>query len=1081
MLPLIELPMPHEGGREFIPTELELRDGVHLEGLTHVVAQSPTFPLLELNDRHFEVLAYSILRERAGPSTFYDQVSLLRTGPDKGRDVLLRRGAVTGIVQCKRKAARMGPDGLLVEILRLALYATRQPSLIPPPGTRYQVWTASGLTERAREFVDACDTDAVMQYDLRALFERARKGIASLALHNDKERDQAEQTQAIEIATGLVLEHVGPEDIATELAQLPSVRRQFFRTPDDGPAAASSREIDELVTKLREGQLERLSAAGRLELGRYVPRASFEQSFADFLGDPRRTFVAVGGSGQGKTSWVARLLASPPEGRMTILIPAEQIARSDRTPIDTIARLLTARPLLGIPPERIDQSIWKWLDAGNRILAVDGLDRARSDVREMLPAWIESAVGITRNASVRLVLTTRREAWSVIHAELPALKPSLFLPDETDEGIASFELNALHTEEAEELYRAYGVSAEQHRGARLTSPSLIALFSRMNATAPAIVTRSDILEEEFVVLERELRGAGAGPIKARMALSWIGDQLLGSPDGWIDIEGELPCTEALEILIGSDRLIHREGSVRMDSDDLAELLLSRRMALDRLTRDLDRGRKDPIFIGAASLVIAKFELEGETDAALGALLDDAPMGSSARLEAAASAILELRSPMLVKHRIQQAIALWNMDNVSLFASNLGVMINEVDLPARDRFKLILPLANGEDADDWRDKYWREGQAGRFFSPFVVAAEQAVLDDPAALLDDIIELSRDAGRLRSSIGRTLLFLAAGALPGKALSAAWSVRHDFPEAFRVTRLAAPVAAARFLAEVGIADLTTARFVVDSLWVIARPERLEELRQDGTEAVRDSVDRILNSIGDLQLKTNLLVLRLQIEQSPTLRLELDRLWSFVDDDLYWHALAAIGDEATARFAALLAGGEPGRDVDAILRAMSVIKLPALDPVLLVGPLRQVIQRTPSRSSAVALAVEAMLYTYSAPALPELEDFAVELAGSDSDDVRATLTYYAGSVVRGPATSEEIARRERLLDMLIDHETGSNVRRLVWKIIESSLERPNPQRHLNKLARRVGANNVRSEMENFEFLPGASELRSDFDLEGE
>lgn len=562
---------------EYAPSETELSGETRGDGLTHVVARSPTLPLLELDNRHFEILAYLILREKAGRSTFYDTVSLLRTGADKGRDVLLRRGAVTGVVQCKRKADRLGRKDLMTEILRFALYAARDPQLTPAVGTRYEIWTASGLTEQARQFVEAADTTSLMRAELPSLIERARGSIASLRPHADEALNDSELAYAVDIAAGLELKHVGPEAIASDLASFPHVRRQFFRSPDDALALASVSEIEELFTKLRREQLENLAGSGRYRPDRYVARGSLDRVFADFLLDPRRTFVAVGGSGQGKTSWSARLLASPPDGFVTLLVPAEQIIASDRNPVDTIARLLTARPLGRVPQHAIDQSIWKWLDDGNRLLVVDGLDRVRANVLQILPQWLESAVGITRKTSVRLVLTVRQEVWKLVRDQLPGFEASLFRPEETDEVSPSYLLGDLDPGAAEELYGVYGVTPAQHRGARLRSPSLIALFAGLRASAPEVVTRLSILEAQRLEVERELRSAGVGAIVASEVLSWLGDQLRGSTDGWIEAAGKSSLAAPLDALVAGDRLILQDGSLRLDSDDLAELLLALRL------------------------------------------------------------------------------------------------------------------------------------------------------------------------------------------------------------------------------------------------------------------------------------------------------------------------------------------------------------------------------------------------------------------------------------------------------------------------------------------------------------------------
>jgi hypothetical protein len=1063
---------------EWVPGDDDLVAESGGDGLTHVVARSPALPLLELDDRHFEILAYLILREKAGSSKFYDTVSLLRTGADKGRDVLLRRERVTGVVQCKRKAGRIGREGLMAEILRFALYAAREPRLVPAPGTRYEIWTASGITERAREFIEASDAASLMRAELPVLSDRARGNIVSLQPHGDKTRDDAELVHAINIAAGLVLEHVGPEAIASDLTRFPQVRRQFFRSPDDGPTHASVSEVNELVAKLRQEQLGNLAASGRYRPDRYVARNALDRAFANFLLDPRRTFVLVGGSGQGKTSWSARLLASPPDGRTTLFIPAEQISASDRNPIDTIARLLTARPLSGIPQTEIDQSVWAWLDAGNRLLVVDGLDRVRANLLEILPQWLGSAVDITRKASVRLVLTARREVWTVVHSQLSGFDERHFRPEDASDKPSSYLLGDLDSEEAEEVYAAYGVSPAQHRGARLRSPSLIALFASLRASAPTIVTRLSILEAQRREVERELRSAGVGAIAAGRVLTWLGEQLRNSADGWIAVVHDANLAEPLEILVANDRLILQNGFLRLDSDDLAELLAARRLTPESIIHDLDEGRSDPIFMGAASLAIAISESMGSADEAFGTLLDDAPLGQSGRLEAAAGAILEIESPDRVIHRIRQVVSLWNEPNLTLVASELGTMINEVVLPGRCRFDILLPLLGGEDADDWRDKYWRDDMPGRSISPFTTAIERSVLEAPEGMLPELIELLGSKDTKRSGVGRTLFYRAAELSPRPAIEAAWSAQREVPDAFRVASIAAPAVAVRFLASIELSSPAVASIVIKWLWSVTHYDGIAERGSELANEVRDTADTMLKCIAEPSLRATLLIARLEAERSPQLLGELRAWWMGIPDELYWSALGVLDpDDASKQLVGLMEGKEPHRGVAEIIREAQMQTSKMVNPAILAGPLLLYAELSPQHSRAAASAVEGMLYTQPDPGPPELEALASKLATSGDDKTRAQLIYYAGSPTRGKATMGEIARRERLLTILIEHETGGNLRQLVWKIIESAPERPSPQSHLNELVRRFGGDIVHDAIGVFRNLPGATYLDLEFD----
>ena len=762
---------------EFVPSNREIQADIPAEGLLHVVAQSPTLPFPQLDPRHFETLVYLILRRGAGPHATYDQVSLLPVGADSGRDILLRRGQVSGIVQCKRKSSRMTRKEILTEILRHCLYAVRDPSLRPAPGTRYELWTAYDISSQARELIEAEDVPTLMREELPALVKRARNAIVSLESSGNPAIDRLEVAQAIEIAAGLSLEHVGPQAIADRLSDLPEVRRQFFRCPQDGPSTPTSTEVDRLVAMLREEHLDLRRQSERSMKERYVPRAELESAFDEFMDDPKRVFVVTGGSGQGKTSWTLRLLSTAAWRPSTIVIPADQISRTDATPVDTIARRLKARPLGAIPPELMEQALWRWFDGGNRLLIVDGLDRALSDVREALPSWINQAERLTRITPTKLVLTSRPEAWSTMVGIAPALSSSLFTPEGGTQG-SSVDLSALSRDEAEGLYRAYGVSPHQHRGARLTTPSLIALFAGMRERAESVVTRLDILTQVATDIRADLRGSGHGPLVAESTLDWLGDALLETPGGWITVGADAVVNQALDRLIASDHIALRDGRLRLEMDDIAELLLARRLSVQEIARRLDEGRNDPIFIGAASLVVAALEETGRADDALAALLDSAPRGLSGRLDAASRAILELRTPLAVRKRIEQAIALWNDENLVLLLSGLGTLLTQVDIPKGDLLELITPLMTREDADDWRDKYWHGLQRGRMVTPLGVAAERTAECEPEALLPKFVALSRENDQVLRSIGRTLIFRAATSSPTAILQKAWEAIEEMP---------------------------------------------------------------------------------------------------------------------------------------------------------------------------------------------------------------------------------------------------------------------------------------------------------------
>lgn len=1065
--------------KEFEPDVADLRAELgRRTGLTHIAAQAPLLPLIELDPRHFEILTYYLLCEETGNESSFDSVTLLNAGADKARDILLRRGAVTGIVQCKRRSRRIGQKDIATEILRFALHAVRDRTLLPQPGTQYQFWTASGLTEEARQLVEGSDTEATLRKLFPNLFDDARSNHVTLRPLSDGVANDVEEREAIEIAAHLHLMHVGPEAIARKLHQHPSIRRQFFRSPEDGPTPASNAEVDRLVAGLCDNDLARLHADGRLDSQPYVPRAGLDAAFADYLEAPARLFSAIGGSGQGKTSWVAQLLKTGAAGRSMVMIPAEKIAAQDRNPVDTLARLLTAQRMEGIAPERFDQALWAWLDAGNRLLAVDGLDRVISSARETLPTWLDAAVELTASASVRLVLTARREAWEHLRAQISSLHQRAFTP-EGGTNFASFELAALEHGEAEEVYAAYGVAPSQHRGARLHSPALIALFAKMRGFDGDIITRYDILAREHQNLLTELKARGIGRVSATQVLDWLSEQLIVANDGWIAMAAPSHLIAALDVLVERDRLIQREGGLRLDADDMAEFLLAGRLDIDTANQALDAGRNDPLFVGAVSLLVARCELEGRADAVLGELLDGAGPRRSARLDAAAHALLELRDPAAVENRIRQAIGLWKDKNLFLMASNLGRMLVEIALPGRARFNLILPLIDGEDPDDWRGKFWRGNRVGRWTSNWAEAAERAVHEDPVGLLPQIIELAGKEDALREAVGEFLLFRTAQIEPEAALRESWALHEEAPGAFLVAMNAAPLEAAKFLSQIDLININVADFVVERLSQIAGQEHEDIVDEAGLlEALSTAAASLLKRVTAPHLRATLRVIQLGGGDDPEARKELDQLWPALPTEVFWKAIIALGDDGLSRVDELLRQDPPTPERRWLLSTMPTSVFNSFAPEPLLDTVRWLIAHAPDDVAVVADVLEIMLYRFGAPALTILEDLALEVAKSPIDEARSKLIYYAGSRIHDELAPHdaEIERRERLLDALVANETGGTLDQLVWKLVESAKERPNPLAHLLNLTAQFGEDRVLVALERYNFLPAAATLSHSF-----
>lgn len=1045
----------------------------------HIAAQAPHFPLGQLESRVFEMLAHDLLHAEISNGARYDRVVLLSEGADRGRDVLLYRNrALVGIVQCKRKVSATGIGAIASELLKYCLFANRDPEL-RPGGDRpfYQLWTSNGVTEDAATFfADRKVSDAYFSTLTRADVEKVAEPYATLRKYDDPGAAQAEAEAAISLARSLDLEHIGAQAIATRLRKHPDVRRAYFRSPEDGPPRAGAKEIGMLMARRRSDDLIAFSDAGAAGENPYVVRASIATALEEFLDQPSRVFALVGGSGQGKSSWTARLIETPPSHWTVDVIRAEEIRPIDDNLVDTLARELLARPMGTIPTADLRQAFWAWLDAENHIIVVDGLDRTLTFAIETLPQWLKRTEQLTRGAPLRLVVTSRRETWSHLVGTLDWTNGSLFGQGNAQ---TSIELAALSADEASIYYSAYGVDPDQHGGRPLDSPSLIRRFARLKAASKGdIVSRADVLHADFDETLAELgRRPGLSKVAAELLMDRMGTLLFVHEDGWVPVaklvdglEGGAPLVDAL---VGGDYARKQDGRIRLESDDQIEFVMGRMLTPAQAAQHLVFGRADPLMVGAAAIMIARLDRRDTAEAkeALRQMLAGAPHGDSAILDAIARGLLEVRQPQQFLEEIQAAVALWDGFNLALGLSQVGELIRSVALPAAMRLRAIWPLAAFEEPDDWREKYWFDPyMPGRFPTPFADAAEAAATESGEDVIGFLLEMLDAGDPGGHAVATYLLRIASSAAPEIALAKAWQLpRGGEKPPFAIVASSEPTTAVRFL---GSAEAATAT-ISERAWLLfglathmpIGPRPLPPDAGDVVATARTLLTEATNAIDEVRI----IIALLRHGDDETLRRRLVALWPEVPDEHYLTAWRLAGKDREQLLRALISGRDRHHDRGYLLSRLTGT---TVDRTILPGILEDMATLAAEDASAlvsIALAAETLLYDVAPDEDPSgtLVALAQIIAASSNDDARRALTYYAGSSPRGDTDAAEIARREVLLRHLVEAETGENLAVLLWKIGESFDDRPDPAGHGVRLVDRLSYDAVETAIQARSMLP--------------
>lgn len=1043
----------------------------------HYAAQTIEYPLKLLSDRQYELLVHDLLAAENHSEKRWKEIFLLPIGADRGRDIVLTDDAgVAVIVQCKRNAKALGADHVQAEVLKFCLNAARHPHIFPKgDGPRYQLWAAGGLTEGARTMFETSNSVANHFGGVsRVQVDAARKDYKGLKALEEDEEAESEALRVIALAKRLALTYFGPERINALIFKHDDVRRYHFRGPEDRPARASVDQVEGLAQSYRRDEL----ALHRHD-DPYVARKDLERHFEDFLSAESKAFILTGGSGQGKSTWAARLLAAPPPGFVADVISGVDILPSDQNFGETLYRKLTSGRTGSVPTGGLQQGIWDWLDSANRIVIIDGLDQVRADALSFLPGWLDTSLQLIRNVPTKLVLTSRLESWYNLSTQCRRLEGNLHHVPGNRRSV-SMTLGAVTDDEREALYDAYGIDADRERGRKLTTPSLIRQLARLQSDVPdQVVTRLTVIDAEIEDIRRELRSYNVGAGTISLVFEQLAESLLEVTDGWIPLKKFIRANpnfqHSIDILVERDLALLQNTDFRIQSDDVIETLMSRALTEDAAVAGLTERRSDPLFIGAIALMIAK--LEGSNPSASVDALRSVASGAVKpwhRLSVIFRTMLELQEPERCVEVLRTALLEWTGKNHLLWATDLQGFASQIALPTTTVLELLWPLAANEDPEDWRDSYWFSPiGTGRLFTAFARAMSEAVGRDPAGAIAGILERFGVGKNPIATVARFLLREAATGAPELALEKCWAMLESNEQgALSIVLQSVPGPGLRFLAKKYAQRPDLRHFLIRQAYHLAtgdrptpRPGRIDP------DTIADAMDRMLLSEAKPDLRTLLLIARLSAKTDVEMQRELMESWRVIPRDVFWNGFEQLGTGRVDVFKEVVGHAEPFQPKNDLVLYFAPGKLFPGELTQFIAVFDVYRRNGDVEEKAVARAVEALLYitiddAFDEAELKALDDFCALLAQSTNDATREELTYYAASRSEGNEPFDA-ARRDWLLDMLIENESGGNLNELCWKMAESWPARPdNLQRGL-QLMERCGDEAVLEQLQGLSILP--------------
>lgn len=207
-----------------------------------------TLPFNHLGDREFEILCYSLVNEEINKNRYQDftSVVLMQGVGERGRDcVLYGKDGVLGLIQCKKYSARLTKPQLLKELIKFALHATKDKSILPNlDNFKYFIYVSSDFTEPANDLIHNYQS---------SIIEEIKNGNISKYITDLVEEYESFRTERInppfkeveEILINIRVEAVNSTDLTHRINAEPNILKNFFNVR----SVTSIEETDQIIRK----------------------------------------------------------------------------------------------------------------------------------------------------------------------------------------------------------------------------------------------------------------------------------------------------------------------------------------------------------------------------------------------------------------------------------------------------------------------------------------------------------------------------------------------------------------------------------------------------------------------------------------------------------------------------------------------------------------------------------------------------------------------------------------------------------------------------------------------------------------
>ncbi|MEZ8101773.1 hypothetical protein [Vibrio bivalvicida] len=334
---------------------LSLLDNVEMADV--IEAGIKSMPFQSLTPDHFELLLWDLFYSRCNePEIKFDRARLMLTGADQGRDVwLTQKGKPSGLVQCKREVKKYSCNDVIKEVLKFLIHSELNSALLPEPESfTYCLALSTDPKGEVDEFFEnPLDWFSRNKTQVEVATESVIRNYQTFRTINSKAINDSLFIKLNKLNYQLIR----PHELNRWLDVNPTVRKRFFKLPDDGQIIAHGYNVGNPLDAecLKVASYPLCNWQKTIE-NRFIERPELDVLERKLQSEESNCFLLTGVAGSGKSSLLSSLYERLSDTQSIVLaIKADELSK-DINDLDDLAAFLKFESHRGLVSSLLDLS-----------------------------------------------------------------------------------------------------------------------------------------------------------------------------------------------------------------------------------------------------------------------------------------------------------------------------------------------------------------------------------------------------------------------------------------------------------------------------------------------------------------------------------------------------------------------------------------------------------------------------------------------------------------------------------------------------------------------------------------------------